>query len=332
MAFNYWILIAVDVDRPIGGVKQLYRFAEALSACGANVSIVQGTDSFRPTWFDFSTSLKFISSKIFFKKSFSSTTDFLVLPETFIPHLSQLPSIPKIIFNQNASYSFGEKRNIRPSYVINAYSDPSVIAVICISIYDYNFISECLGFCIDRLFLLPNPIETELFYPVFPKKRKIVFMPRKNREHSRILLAMIESSKLSNLSSWDIQPLDKMTVSEVATHMREAYLFLSFGYPEGFGLPVAEALASGCIVVGYHGLGGDELFKLASPFNAAFPVDYLDFVTFSKVVISTLNSFDNSSPVFDSNYNLPSLIRDRYSSARFVDSVCYLDTKLAALI
>ena len=32
----------------IGGVKQLYRLAEALSSMGANVSIVQGTNTFRP--------------------------------------------------------------------------------------------------------------------------------------------------------------------------------------------------------------------------------------------------------------------------------------------
>ena len=28
-------------------------------------------------------------------------------------------------------------------------------------------------------------------------------------------------------------------------------LFLSFGYPEGFGLPVAEAMSCGCAVIGY---------------------------------------------------------------------------------
>ena len=320
MAVNYWILIALDVNRPIGGVKQLYRLAEALSSIGANVSIVQGTNTFRPSWFEISTPLTYVSSKDFFSRSLSSTSDVLILPETFIPHLSSLPSVPKIIFNQNASYSFGEKRNIRPSYVLSSYSDPSVIAVICISIYDYNFISECLGVAEDRLFLFPNPIETNLFYPVFPKSPKIVYMPRKNKDHSRILLSLIESSNKINLLNWDIQPLHQMSVQEVAAHMRDAYLFLSFGYPEGFGLPLAEALASGCKIVGYDGLGGRELFKLASPFNSAFSVPYLDFSAYRDSVINVLNQYD-SKYTSSSFYNLPALVRHRYSPDMFLQSV-----------
>ena len=42
--------------------------------------------------------------------------------------------------------------------------------------------------------------------------------------------------------------------------MRRAALFVALGREEGFGLPVAEALASGCPVVGFHGMGGRELF------------------------------------------------------------------------
>ena len=32
--------------------------------------------------------------------------------------------------------------------------------------------------------------------------------------------------------------------------------FLSFGFPEGFGLPLVESLFLGNIVVGYDGIGG----------------------------------------------------------------------------
>jgi len=35
-------------------------------------------------------------------------------------------------------------------------------------------------------------------------------------------------------------------------------IFISLGYPEGFGLPAAEALACGCIVVGFTGGGGND--------------------------------------------------------------------------
>ena len=49
-----------------------------------------------------------------------------------------------------------------------------------------------------------------------------------------------------------------MQHEEVASALREALLFLSCGHPEGFGLPLAEAIACGCMVVGYHGLAGRD--------------------------------------------------------------------------
>ena len=50
---------------------------------------------------------------------------------------------------------------------------------------------------------------------------------------------------------------------------------------EGFGLPVAEAMACGCAVVGYTGLGGRELFDLAAGYGlgtAVEPGDWLGCV------------------------------------------------------
>ena len=49
-----------------------------------------------------------------------------------------------------------------------------------------------------------------------------------------------------------------MQHEEVALALQEALLFLSCGHPEGFGLPLAEAIACGCLVVGYHGLAGRD--------------------------------------------------------------------------
>ena len=45
-------------------------------------------------------------------------------------------------------------------------------------------------------------------------------------------------------------------------------------------MPIAEALSTGCSVVGYHGLGGKELFDIGSQYGCAHPVDYGDFYGF----------------------------------------------------
>ena len=52
--------------------------------------------------------------------------------------------------------------------------------------------------------------------------------------------------------------IDKVNESKVAEIMSESAIFLSTSIYEGFGLPPIEAMASGCIVVGFHGDGGME--------------------------------------------------------------------------
>ena len=88
--------------------------------------------------------------------------------------------------------------------------------------------------------------------------------------------------------------------------MQESLLFLSFGFPEGFGLPVAEAFACGCAVIGYDGLGGRELFKYASQYpGLSFPVQYRDWYAF----IDSFRIFDQNLSQFKSETlsNLSSL-------------------------
>ena len=49
-----------------------------------------------------------------------------------------------------------------------------------------------------------------------------------------------------------------MSESEVAGTMQKSALFLSTGFREGFGLPPVEAMACGCIVIGFTAGGGRE--------------------------------------------------------------------------
>jgi len=52
--------------------------------------------------------------------------------------------------------------------------------------------------------------------------------------------------------------IDNVNESKVAEIMSESAIFLSTSVYEGLGLPPIEAMACGCIVVGFHGDGGLE--------------------------------------------------------------------------
>ena len=74
-------------------------------------------------------------------------------------------------------------------------------------------------------------------------------------------------------------PVEALSQRETADALRESTIFLHFTYQEGFGLPAAEAMACGNLVVGFHGFGGRSFVRrLVDPFPPG------DVVAFAKVL------------------------------------------------
>ena len=95
----------------------------------------------------------------------------------------------------------------------------------------------------------------------------------------------------------------------MAQELREALLFLSCGHPEGFGLPLAEAIASGCLIVGYHGLGGRDF---ALPHMRA--VEFGDLLGIVDAIEAELRRFEVApQAVIEERCQASLQIQQRYS-------------------
>src|SRR5581483_6106147 len=106
-------------------------------------------------------------------------------------------------------------------------------------------------------------------------------MPRKQVEDLAQVLHILKARRA--LSGFSLLPIDGKSEAEVAALLRRARIFLSFGHPEGFGLPAAEAMACDCVVVGYHG-GGREFFRP----ELAFPIEVGDVLGYARTVEAVL--------------------------------------------
>ena len=146
---RFWFILQQDVDRPVGGVKQIYSVASIIADLGFSVFIVQGTSDFRPSWFKSSLqNIRTIADKDFLSQTLA--TDIVVIPKLFYLccrsfHLSV------VIFNQNMHYLFGEKLNFDPSAALRLYSLPNILSVLTV-ISDYIMLwMHCLCLLLEYI-------------------------------------------------------------------------------------------------------------------------------------------------------------------------------------
>ena len=281
--YRYWLALHPDIRRPIGGVKQVHRLAEALNHFGRKATIIQEDASFHPGWF--TSNVSTIShSDLSSTTKLRSDRDVIILPETFLPALSRYAEgIPKIIFNQNGAYSFGLKDHDgfpSPDKVLELYAHPDIKHVICVSRHDEMLLKHAFQLGDHRVSRIINGIETTLFRPDVAKQRLISYMPRKNPKDSQVVVALLKKQRWFRQFGWSLQAINGLSQAEVAQVMQKSLIFLAFGHPEGFGLPLAEAAACGCYLIGYSGLGGGELLHLASQNHAGQQVDFGDWLGF----------------------------------------------------
>lgn len=273
-----WI-VCPDFDEPSGGVRTLYRVSDSLNDAGLPAAIVHKRSGFSCSWFAHSTRTVAAADIAI------GPHDVVVVPELYGPSIGDLPTgVRQVILNQGVYLmldSLGRRADAAAPYVDN----PDLVAVIVVS----NDSAEVLGHVfpgmpIRRMHL---GIDPAVYYPpALQPHRRIAYMPRRRTAEAAQVLRILELRGV--LDTWDVVAIDGRRQDEVADLLRSSSIFLSFSEREGFGLPACEALACGCLVVGFDGFGGREFFR--RPFAEAIPDG--DVVAFARATEQLARRFD----------------------------------------
>ena len=261
-----------DYPVPSGGIRAIYRHVDLLTAAGRQAAVLHHSDGFRCPWFESATPVVGAPSVRL------SSADTLVVPEIYGPFLDALPRVPRLVsFNQNAYLTFEHVgAGAKPDYGIFAAA---------MAVSEDN--AELLRFVYPDLDVrvVPNSIDPDLFAPApAPPPRRLGLMPRKRPLEADLILRLLDR----RLGGWEVVRIEGASEREVAETLRSLPIFLALGLREGFGLPAAEAMASGCFVVGFAGYGGREIFDP----GCSAPIEDGDVLAAARALADAMDRYE----------------------------------------
>jgi glycosyltransferase involved in cell wall biosynthesis len=281
-----------------GGVKMLFRHVDALCAHGFDARVAT-PDGDPPTWF--ATTAPVVAFDRIVRGS-----DILVFPETRAAYLEEFAGWGnrKLVFAQSVQLAFrglGRKRD---------YAEFGVEAMICPS-------HEAVRFCrrrfprLDALWV-PYPVDPAVFSPRGPKRMQIAFAPRK-RPIEAMFIADLFRATCPEFSDLPWVVLARMSEGEVAQRLAESMVYLSLNRFDSFGLSALEALASGCVVAGFTGIGGREYATSKNGFWA--PED--DCIACADQLAEAVRLSAEGGPLYEAMTQHAAAAAADYTPARF---------------
>ncbi|WP_445370631.1 glycosyltransferase [Methylomonas sp. HW2-6] len=237
--------------------------------------------------------------------------DIIAIPELYGPDLAWAygKGIKKVVLNQNCYLTFNGY-SLNKDRLISPYHDPDTLATLVNSKDGEDYLRHAfpeLSLYRFRLSIDPN---TFYYQEKKKKKKQLCFSRIKNQQDAMQVINILKFR--GALEDFEIVPFINLPQAEVARIYRDSAVFLSFGYPEGFGLPAAEAMASGCVVIGFHGGGGREFFNP----EFSYPIEQGDIVGFAKTVEHVIQTYRQAPETMAQKGRLAAnFIRETYSLA-----------------
>jgi Glycosyl transferases group 1 len=278
--------LAPTPSGPSGGVRSIYRQVDQLRLLGIRAAVVHARSGWRAAWFPNDTPVRYPGDVRL------GPRDVLVVPECYGPGLHRLPTVPRlVVFNQGAYHTFDrvpwESTGPGAPYA----GLPNLVALLTVS----HDSAELLRYAFPRIpvHVTRNVVDGDVFHPGPGRPaRRIGFLTHRRAQEREQLLHLLRAH--GGLDGWRLTPLVGHTEQQTAAGMRDCAVFLSFSDREGFGLPPAEAMASGCHVVGYPGMGGRDYFDPAF----CSPVPDGDLLAFARAVAQACAGHDADPEAF----------------------------------
>ena len=272
------VYLVLGTNTPRGGHKMALRHVEALRGMGFDAVAWLQEGAPVPSWLDHAAAVQLGGA---FRDD-----DVVVFPEDATGAMRQFGGIHqcKVVFCQNHFYAASQGVGLLAPDDALSYGDYMACSQTAANwlarFMPHRSIEVVPAFADERLFA---PAAKTLTVACSPQKRPLEF---------RALQTMLRRLHTS-AAPWRWAVIQNTSESDVAAIMGQAAVFLSLSRFEGLGMTTLEAMASGCLVVGFTGLGGREY---ATPING-FWIGEDDVVACAEALTRAMALVEAEQPV-----------------------------------
>ena len=303
-----YFFVQPQVERPVGGVNVTLQMIDILQDAGYDAYPLYSEESYRYDFFNSSRQSyyhpplrkidydllgrygkvkKFANDLVNLRKtSYNQRLDLrpddvVILPEFIYDKYHAIFSDQRLIISVQSVFALW--RALRRDKAAGTDILRKFEAAVTIS----TATTDCVKNLTDlRFHEVSQSISSIHLDPSRKKLKQIAYMPRKRKQEVDLFLGCIRD--LPVFQGWTFRAIDNAPLDEVGRILSESLVFLSFSEMEGFGLPPAEAMAAGCVVIGYTGVGGEEFFAE----DASIPIADRDIVAFATALQNTVAEYD----------------------------------------
>lgn len=341
------LFICPITQKPIGGIKQIYKQVQVLNELNFNAYVLHQFNFNKMDWIEFDvpkiyssevfqnlmigkknkTKIDYFKSSLFgkllrefmviigFKKNLTkdqtiiSKQDIIVIPEIFVENWDNLyPENEFIIYIQECFLLL--RNNPKTFRIREKILSPKMLGVLLNSEYGNSYLKYI--FPDIQIFKIRHSIGFSK--PGEIKKEKILlYTSRKLKSDSNQVVNIIKIR--GKLADWKIIDMNKngqvLSDEDFEDLMQKSAIFLSFSETEGFGLPPAEAMKCGCIVIGYTGYGGRDYFLE----EFSYPIEERNILQFVKTIEEVALNYSNT------DIKIKGLLASEYISQNYNDEI-----------
>lgn len=273
-----------DCSFPSGGIKRLYAHVEILREGGFDAYIMHTNKDFKLCWFENDVPIVYDADSHRF-----GSDDVIVIPESSPAVMKKLLpfSGKRVIISLSFAYIF---KSMPPGENWKNYGINWVMA-------NNENMAEFIRWSmnIENVHVIGSSIDHDLFkYNPDIKRDRIAYLKRKDMLST--VIEKIVKSRDTSSRKVNFAAIENLDVEEYAQILRESKIYLTTSVLEGFPRPILEAMACGCLCIGFDSVGGKDFIIDSGGKQNFVLAESMNIVDLSKKLAELIEKVRSNDP------------------------------------